>query len=120
MTLAGTPTDAVRRHHFSNYSTSGYGRSSANSDSREECNITSNPNILFHNDIFIQAFGLVDSVISLTKVHHSRMTTGVNRQILCYCTFAFTDKLGIEGGNIGICANANFFTKIYILVIAHT
>ena len=48
------------------------------------------------------------------------MITGVNRQILCYRTIAFADKPGIEGGNIGICANANLFAKIYILVITYT
>lgn len=47
------------------------------------------------------------------------MITGMNRQVLCYRTIAFADKLGIEGGNIGICTNANLFAKIYILVITY-
>lgn len=115
-----TTTDAIRRHRFSNYSTSSHGRSSANGNSREECDITSNPNILFHNDIFIQAFwfgGFCN--ITYKGSDHSRMITGMNRQVLCYRTIAFADKLGIEGGNIGICTNANLFAKIYILVITY-
>ena len=119
MTLAGIP--AIRRHCFSNYSTNGYGRFSANGNSREECNITSNPNILFPNDIFIQAFwfgGFCN--ITYKGSDHLRMIAGVNRQVLCYRTIAFADKSGIEDGNIGICTNANLFAKIYILVITYT
>ena len=47
------------------------------------------------------------------------MITGMNCQVLCYRTIAFADKPDIEGGNIGICANANLIAKIYFLVITY-
>ena len=114
----GTAANAVRRHRLGDDSTCCHCSSSPNVDTSKQGNIAANPNILFDNNILIEALWLIRfSDITNKCSDNASVISRMHRKVLCDGAVSLTNEFGIECRDFRVGTYADTFAKVNILIV---